>query len=395
MLPVVCGEKSFRNWAAGCTTKGNPSETAANADPAGETTGDSERSLSEWTITGPTKPPAIAFEARSEQRRQLEQGTLALLRLSDGVSRRAEITPITAGTATITETKALEEPAMTATATATYSMTAPVVLEPVPADHLIRLRPLKSTDRVSASRTAAARQAQRDQIVLENLPLVKAIAVRVHENLPVHVDLDDLVHAGILGLFDAATKYDPEKMVSFSSYAKHRIKGSILDSLRQLDWASRDLRRRHKQLEAATRELAGELHRAPSEAELANKMGVDVERWRQMMVDLRNVGLVSASQRPADQEDLPAPDFPAAADLQPDSMCSQQQLRSALAGAMKVLPVRYQKVVALYYTNELTMKEIGGMLGINESRVSQIHKTALEKMAVVLQEAGIRSSAAF
>ena len=244
MLPVVCGEKSFRNWAAGCTTKGNPSETAANADPAGETTGDSERSLSEWTITGPTKPPAIAFEARSEQRRQLEQGTLALLRLSDGVSRRAEITPITAGTATITETKALEEPAMTATATATYSMTAPVVLEPVPADHLIRLRPLKSTDRVSASRTAAARQAQRDQIVLENLPLVKAIAVRVHENLPVHVDLDDLVHAGILGLFDAATKYDPEKMVSFSSYAKHRIKGSILDSLRQLDWASRDLRRR-------------------------------------------------------------------------------------------------------------------------------------------------------
>ncbi len=284
---------------------------------------------------------------------------------------------------------------MTATARATYSITAPVVLEPVPADHLMRLRPLKSTDRVSASRTAAARQAQRDQIVLENLPLVKAIAVRVHENLPVHVDLDDLVHAGILGLFDAATKYDPEKMVSFSSYAKHRIKGAILDSLRQLDWASRDLRRRHKQLEAATRELACELHRAPSEAELANKMGVDVERWRQMMVDLRNVGLVSASQRPADQEDLPAPDFPAAADLQPDSMCAQQQLRSALAGAMKVLPERYQKVVALYYTNELTMKEIGGMLGINESRVSQIHKTALEKMAVVLQEAGIRSSAAF
>ena len=200
---------------------------------------------------------------------------------------------------------------------------------------------------------------------------------------------------GILGLFDAATKFDAEKMVSFSSYAKHRIKGAILDSLRQLDWASRDLRRRHKQLEAATRELAGALHRAPSEAELATKMGVDVERWRQMMIDLRNVGLVSASQRPADQEDLPAPDFPAAAELQPDNMCSQQQMRSALGEAMKSLPERYQKVVALYYTNELTMKEIGGMLGINESRVSQIHKTALEKMAVVLQEAGIRSSAAF
>src|ERR1044071_1010307 len=85
----------------------------------------------------------------------------------------------------------------------------------------------------------------RDRIILEHLPLVKAIAVRVHENLPVHVDLDDLVHAGILGLFDAASKYNPDKQVAFSSYAKHRIKGAILDSLRQLDWASRDMRRRH------------------------------------------------------------------------------------------------------------------------------------------------------
>ena len=94
----------------------------------------------------------------------------------------------------------------------------------------------------------APKTAKRDRIVLEHLPLVKAIAVRVHENLPVHVDLDDLVHAGILGLFDAASKFNPDKQVVFSSYAKHRIKGAILDSLRQLDWASRDLRRRHKQV---------------------------------------------------------------------------------------------------------------------------------------------------
>ena len=97
--------------------------------------------------------------------------------------------------------------------------------------------------------------ARRDRVVLEHLALVRAIAVRVHENLPVHVDLDDLVHAGILGLFDAASKFNPDKQVVFSSYAKHRIKGAILDSLRQLDWASRDLRRRHKQVEAVTREL--------------------------------------------------------------------------------------------------------------------------------------------
>ena len=108
----------------------------------------------------------------------------------------------------------------------------------------------------------------RDRIVLDHLPLVKAIAVRVHENLPVHVDLDDLIHAGVLGLFDAAGKYNPEKKVVFHSYAKHRIKGAILDSLRQLDWASRDLRRRHKQVEAVTRDLSAQLERMPTEAEL-------------------------------------------------------------------------------------------------------------------------------
>ena len=252
--------------------------------------------------------------------------------------------------------------------------------------------PAKTASTAQVGRTQRAR---RDRVVLEHLPLVKAIAVRVHENLPVHVDLDDLVHAGILGLFDAADKYNPDKQVAFSSYAKHRIKGAILDSLRQLDWASRDLRRRHKQVESVTRDLAGTLQRAPTEAEMAEKMGLDVERWRQMMVDLRNVGLVSASSRPGDQEDLPAPEFPGKPETQPDNMCARRQLRDKLMGAMTHLPERYQKVVVLYYTNEMTMKEIGGVLGINESRVSQIHKSALEKMATALEEVGIHSSQAF
>src|SRR5271165_5100521 len=158
---------------------------------------------------------------------------------------------------------------------------------------------IKRTPALHASKIAI-----RDRIILEHLPLVKAIAVRVHENLPVHVDLDDLVHAGVLGLFDAATKFNPEKQVAFSSYAKHRIKGAILDSLRQLDWASRDLRRRHKQVEAATRELQATLQRTPTESEIALKLGVDVDRWRQMMLDLRSVGLVSASSRTSEGEDM-------------------------------------------------------------------------------------------
>lgn len=241
----------------------------------------------------------------------------------------------------------------------------------------------------------SAKLARRDRVVLEHLPLVKAIAIRVHENLPVHVDVDDLVHSGVLGLFDAASKYNPDKQVAFSSYAKHRIKGAILDSLRQLDWASRDMRRRHKQVEAATRELAATLQRNPTEAEVAQKLGIDQERWRSMMLDLRNVGLVSASTRTNEGDDLPAPDFPCKPESHPDSICSREQLRGVLGVAMKTLPERYQKVVSLYYSGEMTMKEIGGILGINESRVSQIHKAALEKMQVVLQNNGISSPQAF
>jgi RNA polymerase sigma factor for flagellar operon FliA len=243
--------------------------------------------------------------------------------------------------------------------------------------------------------TRSMSKSRRDRIVLEQLPLVRAIAIRVHENLPVHVDLDDLIHAGILGLFEAVTNYQPEKQVAFQSYAKHRIKGAILDSLRQQDWASRDMRKRHKQLETVTRDLTARLGRAPSEAELAEAFGVRLDKWRRMALELRTVGLLSASSRPGDPEVNAAPDFPAAPDCHPDRMCERSELRSMLNSAMKTLPDRYRKVVFLYYSNEMTMKEIGGVLGINESRVSQIHKVALERMASALQSAGIDSVNAF
>src|SRR5579872_3120899 len=136
----------------------------------------------------------------------------------------------------------------------------------------------------------------RDQVVLAHLPLVKAIAIRVHENLPVHVDLDDLVHAGVLGLFDAVKKYDSSKNVAFHAYAKHRIKGAILDSLRQLDWASRDLRKRQKQVEAVTRSLSMKLGRQPADSEVAEEMGLKPARGRQVQMELRTVGAVAAGR---------------------------------------------------------------------------------------------------
>lgn len=237
---------------------------------------------------------------------------------------------------------------------------------------------------------------ERDRLVLDNLHLARVIAIRVHENLPVHVDLDDLIHAGVLGLFDAAQKYDPARNPSFQSYAKHRIKGAILDSLRQLDWASRDLRKRQKQADEVARGLTARLERVPTESELAAELGVPVERWRRMSVELRNMGLAISFNSPSpDRERDLAEEYPAAPDLRPDRMCEREQLRLTLNRAIGTLPKRYQKVVFLYYTNDMTMKEIGDLLGVNESRVSQIHKIALKKMAVALQSEGIESPSAF
>lgn len=235
-------------------------------------------------------------------------------------------------------------------------------------------------------------QDQRDQLVLEHLPLVRAIAVRVYENLPVHVDLDDLIHAGVMGLIDAAMKFDGNKEVTFRGYAKHRIKGAILDSLRNLDWASRDLRKRHKQLESITREVTATAERAPTEDEIADKMGMDISRWRRVAIEMRVVGLLSGSTRPGDKENQNAPEFPAGDELNPDVLAGQRELRAVLSTAMKTLPERYQIVIGLYYIAGKTMREIGEKLGINESRVSQIHRAALDRMSANLKSAGIRSA---
>ena len=247
---------------------------------------------------------------------------------------------------------------------------------------------------VSLQRKARMSNEVRDRIVLEHLPLVKAIAIRVHENLPVHVDLDDLNHAGVLGLFDAINKYDAQKNVAFHAYAKHRIKGAILDSLRQLDWASRDLRKRQKQVDAVSHALATKLGRTPLEGEIADEMGLSPSRWHRIQMELRTVGTISSTTHPDPDFDRPM-EFPATPELQPDRMCGHRQLQVTLARAMEKLPKRYQKVVFLYYTNEMTMKEIGEVMGVNESRVSQIHKSALEKMQLVLQANGIDSVHAF
>lgn len=235
---------------------------------------------------------------------------------------------------------------------------------------------------------------RRDRLILDHLPLVTAIAAHIQKSVPVHLELDDLIHAGVMGLFDAATKYRADKKVAFPTYAKHRIRGAILDSLRQMDWASRDLRKRQKQMEAVTRELTLKLQRDPTCTEVASAMGLDTRRWQTLMVDFRSVGVAAIQARP-EREEQAAPETPCAPSHRPDQVFAKSELREKLMSVIETLPERYQQVVRLYYERDLTMKEIGGILGVNESRVSQIHKSALERMHVALDRGGIRSTTAF
>ncbi len=235
--------------------------------------------------------------------------------------------------------------------------------------------------------------ATRDQLITENLHLVHSIASHMKRSMSVHVELDDLVHAGMMGLFDAATKFSADKEVSFAGYAKHRIRGAILDSLRQLDFASRDLRKRLKMVGTVTRELAAKLHREPREEEVAAEMGLDSKQWQALMVDYHNLG--AAAMTRAERDDQRTPEVPCAATEVPDQVFARREMRHKLSTVLQALPERHQQVVTMYYEGDMTMKEIGESLGVNESRVSQIHKSALLKMQAVLASSGVSSAAAF
>lgn len=238
---------------------------------------------------------------------------------------------------------------------------------------------------------------KRNRLAEEHLWLATSIANQISETLPVHVDFDDLRQAGLLGLLDAADRYSPDRGVKFSSFAKFRIRGAILDYLRDLDWASRDMRRQQKELASVYNDLANRLQREPDLAELAGELGIDVEKLGQRIkASMLEHGLVSASFRTGgDGDDLPPSDFAAPGATRPDSVASQNELRGFLDKALNTLPERYRRVISLYHFRELTMRQVGDVLGVNESRVSQMHQIALKRMRAVLLEEGIPSAQAF
>ena len=255
----------------------------------------------------------------------------------------------------------------------------------------IRRGPARSAERTGQT-ARAEDQVRQEALILEHLKLVRITALHIFRTLPEHVELDDLVQAGTLGLIDAARKFDMSKNVTFGAYAKHRIRGAILDSLRQEDPVSRDIRRQKKQIEATTAQLEQRLKREVTEPEVAAALNMDLEHLRTIQLHLRGSAQISASRSP--DEDMPEPQHPAPREERPDSICARTALHNVVRKALAALPERHRTVLDSYYTGEMTMREIGGMLGVNESRVSQIRKAALKSMERQLRELGICSIAA-
>jgi len=227
-----------------------------------------------------------------------------------------------------------------------------------------------------------------ERLLLEQLPQVRYIARRIHDRLPSHVQLDDLVQAGTLGLIEALHKFDPAKNVELKTYAKHRIQGAILDSLRDLDWSPRPLRKKARLLEEAHQRLRVRLGRPATESELAAELGMGLPELQHLLGDLRGLDLGSLQEEFTDsgQERETLAAKAGRVEDEPFSRCLEGELRELLGRAVGDLSPRERQVLSLYYFEELTMKEVGAVLGVGEARVSQIHSAALVRLRARLRD---------
>jgi RNA polymerase sigma factor for flagellar operon FliA len=227
----------------------------------------------------------------------------------------------------------------------------------------------------------------REQVIIEQLPQVRYIARRIHARVPPQVLLEDLVHAGILGLLEAVNKYDPNKNVQLRHYAAFRIRGAILDSLRAVDWGTRGLRRKARRVECAISECKIRFSREPTESEIAAELGVTLEILQRLLGDLRALELVSLQaicSHDGLTDDLLADRV--AGDNDPFCQTLHAEMIVLIAKAVGELPQQERQVLALYHYKELTMKNVGAVMGIGESRVSQLYTKAMLRLRARVHE---------
>jgi RNA polymerase sigma factor for flagellar operon FliA len=228
---------------------------------------------------------------------------------------------------------------------------------------------------------------EQEHVLLEHLPMVRFLARRIHERLPQHVEIEDLVSAGVVGLMDAFSKFDPAKKVQFRSYAQFRIRGAILDSLRTLDWGPRELRRKGRAVEEGIRTLTARLGRPPGEAEVAAELGLDLDAYQQLLGDLKGLEIGTLHvERNEDSGEEELAYVPGRPEEDPLFCCLRGELEQRLTDAIAHLPERERLVMTLYYYEEMTMREIGLALGVVESRVSQVHASAVVHLRAALKD---------
>ena len=237
----------------------------------------------------------------------------------------------------------------------------------------------------SALKTKVAYQADGyldvDECVVRYAPLVKRIAHHMMANLPPSVEVDDMIQAGMMGLLDAAKRYEEAQGAQFETYAVQRIRGAMLDGLRQSDWLPRGLRKNMRRIESTLNKLQQKLKRPPHEQEIADELGLPLLEYQHMLQDARGYQLVYYEDFKG-TDDEPFLDRHCTADAKTDPLQAllDDDMREVLIGAIKELPEREQKVMALYYQEELNLREIGDVLGVSESRICQLHTQAISRL---------------
>ncbi|HWZ30262.1 MAG TPA: FliA/WhiG family RNA polymerase sigma factor [Bryobacteraceae bacterium] len=228
---------------------------------------------------------------------------------------------------------------------------------------------------------------ERERLILEHLPQVRLIARRIHDRLPESVNLDDLISTGVIGLIAAIDRFDPSQNVKLKTYAEYKIRGAILDSLRGLDWAPRQQRRRAKQIEAAVCSAEQRLHRSPSEEEIATELGQTIEEYHGWLVDSRGLTLGSLEAVVGEDDNRDVLNYvPDDEELWPSRLLERSELQKVLAAAIEKMPDMEKTVLSLYYHEELTLREISKIVKLHESRISQIKTQAVLRLRAQMEK---------
>ncbi len=233
--------------------------------------------------------------------------------------------------------------------------------------------------------TEEGTSADRERLILEHLPQVRLIARRIHERLPDNVSLDDLISTGVVGLIAAVDNFDPSHGVQLKTYAEHKIRGAILDGLREMDWAPKNKRRRAKQIEAAIASLEQQLRRVPGEEEIAAELKVSLEEYQQWLYEVRGLTIGSFEFASEDQDGDLLDYLPDSDDKLPSTTLERAELERLLAQAIDQMPKAERTVLSLYYHEEATLREIAEIMQMHLSRIAQLKAQGILRLRTYME----------